>query len=123
MIPLRPAWSFDATTVDATVLSGPHGVLKPESAWGDGSGEGVRVAIVDSGIDNDHPAIAGAVKGWVEPHEADGKLHFRTEPHGDSSGHGTACGGIVRSLAPGVELYSIKVLGGALSGSGAAFAA
>ena len=118
MIPVRPAWSFDAAATGALLPSELGEVLSPESVWGDGSGAGVRVAIVDSGVDNDHPAIAGAVKGWIEPYEADGKLQFRTDPHEDSSGHGTACAGIVLSLAPQVELYSIKVLGGTLSGPG-----
>jgi subtilisin family serine protease len=120
VIPVRPAWSFDAAA--GILPSGLPEILNPESAWGDGSGAGVRVGIIDSGIDNDHPAIAGAVRGWIEPYEADGKLQFRLDPHEDSSGHGTACAGIVRSLAPQVELYSIKVLGGTLSGTGALFA-
>jgi subtilisin family serine protease len=123
MIPVRPAWSFDATSAGPVLPSGPQGALSPDSAWGNSTGTGVRVAIVDSGVDNAHPAIAGAVKGWVEPYEADGKLRFRTEPHEDSSGHGTACAGIVLGLAPDVELYSIKVLGGTMSGTGALFAA
>jgi subtilisin len=122
VIPVRPAWSFDAAA-GPLLAPEPGEVWNPESTWGDGSGAGVRVAIVDSGVDNDHPAIAGAVKGWIEPYEADGKLQFRTDRHEDSSGHGTACAGIVLSLAPKVELYSIKVLGGTLSGTGALFAA
>jgi subtilisin family serine protease len=123
VIPVRPAWSFDAGTGPHLLAPEQREVLNPDSVWGDGTGAGVRVGIIDSGVDNDHPAIAGAVKGWVEPYEADGKLQFRTTPHQDSSGHGTACAGIVLSLAPQVELYSIKVLGGTLSGTGALFAA
>jgi len=119
MIYVRPAWSFDAVAAE----TGFPEASSTESIWGDGSGAGVRIAIVDSGVDNDHPAIAGAVRGWVEPFEADGKLQFRTDPHTDSSGHGTACAGIVRGLAPNVELYSIKVLGGTNSGTGALFMA
>jgi subtilisin len=123
VIPIRPAWSFDAAAAGPVPASDLSGVLSPESAWGDSSGAGVRVAIVDSGVDNGHPAIGGAVKGWIEPFEDNGKLQFHTAPHDDSSGHGTACAGIVLGLAPHVELYSIKVLGGTLSGTGALFAA
>src|SRR5207249_4375477 len=100
MMRVRPAWSFEAAEAGPLGPSEPQDVLTPEEAWGDSTGAGVRVAIVDSGVDNDHPAIAGAVKAWIEPFEADGKLQFRSVPHGDSSGHGTACAGIVLSLAP-----------------------
>ena len=51
-----------------------------------------------------------------------GLLHD-TEPHGDSYGHGTACAGIIRSIASGCELYSVKVLGSRLTGRGTTFAA
>jgi subtilisin family serine protease len=37
---------------------------------------------------------------------------------GDVVGHGTACAGIVRSLAPDCELYSVRVLGAGYTGSG-----
>ena len=123
MMRVRPAWSFEAAEAGPLGPSETQDVLTPEQAWGDSTGAGVRVAIVDSGVDNDHPAIAGAVKGWIEPFEAEGKLQFRTDPHGDSSGHGTACAGIVLSLAPHAEIYSIRVLGGSLSGTGSLFLA
>lgn len=50
-------------------------------------------------------------------------LQHDFEVHGDSFGHGTACAGIIRSLAPDCELYSVKVLGSRLTGRGTTFAA
>jgi subtilisin family serine protease len=94
-----------------------------DSSWLSRTGRGVRVAVVDSGIDNDHPAIAGAVHAWGEPYDAGGRLTFRTDPHNDSCGHGTACAGIIRQLAPDVELMSVRVLGPDMSGTGMLFAA
>lgn len=44
------------------------------------------------------------------------------EPHEDVFGHGTACAGIIRSLAPDCELYSVRVLGPNLAGRGPVFA-
>ena len=46
-----------------------------------------------------------------------------TEPHEDSYGHGTACAGIIRSVAPDCELYSVQVLGPRLTGRGTTFSA
>jgi subtilisin len=104
-------------------LVDPLDTLEAGLAWQSMTGKDVKVAVVDSGIDNDHPAIAGAVTGWAEPQESGGSMHFKTEPHTDGCGHGTACAGIIRSVAPDVELLSVKVLGPDMSGTGVLFAA
>ena len=59
--------------------------------------------MIDSGIDADHPAVGG-VAGYVAITDGpDGTTVYDTEPHGDVYGHGTACAGIIRSLAPDVR--------------------
>lgn len=96
-----------------------------EWAWRQGSGTGVRVAVVDSGIDATHPAV-GPVQGGVviEPDDdAEDGIRVVAGPHEDLYGHGTACAAIIRSLAPQCELYSVRVLGPALTGRGRIFAA
>jgi subtilisin family serine protease len=40
------------------------------------------------------------------------------DAEGDLSGHGTACAGIVRALAPECSLFSVRVLGAGFKGSG-----
>src|SRR5437868_11154 len=40
------------------------------------------------------------------------------DSEGDVCGHGTACAGIVRSLAPECEIVSVRVLGAGYTGSG-----
>jgi len=37
---------------------------------------------------------------------------------GDLCGHGTACAGVIRSIAPEAEIYSVRVLGAGFTGSG-----
>jgi subtilisin family serine protease len=91
-------------------------------ARGDRRGEGVKVAVLDSGVDASHMAV-GAVNGYLSVSVASDGVTFSTAPHADAFGHGTACAGIIRSLAPACELYSIKVLGSALSGRAAALTA
>ena len=98
--------------------------LTPEWAWGDSTGRGVKVAVVDSGVDASHRAVGGPLAGYIAVHEeaGGGELVFDSRPHTDDYGHGTACAGIIRSIAPECELYSVKVLGGGV-GRGTIFAA
>ncbi len=91
--------------------------------WRSATGRGVSVAIVDSGIDAAHPDLAGKVAGAVEARLENKRVVFDPSESGDSAGHGTACAGIIASIAPEVELYSIKVLGSAGLGDGQAFLA
>src|SRR5712692_162886 len=122
----RPAWSsqFDPDRLPGVQPVALLDRITPRQAWGGSTGRGVRVAVIDSGIDNDHPAIGGAVRTWCEPaKEADGSISYSFAPHVDAFGHGTACAGIIRGLAPEVELVSVKVLGARLSGAGVVFAA
>jgi subtilisin len=83
----------------------------------------VKVAVIDSGIDADHPAVGERIGGYVAITDGPLGLLHDTEPHADSYGHGTACAGIIRSLASECEVYSVKVLGSRLTGRGATFAA
>jgi subtilisin len=95
--------------------------IQPETLWKGRTGRGVRVAVVDSGIDTEHPDLKGKVKESVEAVAEDGRIEFRPSTSGDQAGHGTACAGIITSIAPDVDLYSVKVLGPKASGSGDMF--
>src|SRR5207237_6075988 len=92
---------------------GPLAGLTREWAWGGSTGRGVRVAVIDSGIEADHPALALAVRGGVVvDSDRRTKAQVRLEPDEhprDFFGHGTACAGIIHSLAPEAELYSVRV--------------
>ena len=97
--------------------------ISPEWAWGGATGAGMRVAVVDSGIDAEHPALGGCVdvdKGVFIRETADGTEDL-IGPHGDSFGHGTACAGIIHTLAPRARITSIKVLGAGLTGKAVVF--
>lgn len=95
--------------------------IQPGTLWQGRTGRGVRVAIVDSGIDSEHPDLKGKVKESVEVVAENGNISFRPSTSGDQAGHGTACAGIITSVAPDVDLYSVKVLGPNASGSGDMF--
>ena len=87
-------------------------------AWGDSTGAGVRVCILDSGIETDHPLVGRVERSVAVVRGEDGELQVVDDDEGDLCGHGTACAGIVRALAPDVELTSIRVLGAGYTGGG-----
>jgi subtilisin len=92
-------------------------------AWGRSTGAGVRVGIIDSGLEVDHPRLRGRVVESVAVELVDGEPEIVPDEGVDLYGHATACAGIILGLAPEVDLISIRVLGANLSGKGAAFAA
>lgn len=96
-----------------------------EWAFGGSTGAGVPVAIVDSGVDADHPDVGGVASSVaMEPDDSREERYRAVQgPHEDLVGHGTACAAIVRSLAPDVELHSVRVLGSNLKGRGLLFQA
>jgi subtilisin len=114
-----PAWSIDREALLAEPLYSAWAMDDARGwAWGGSTGAGVRVCIVDSGVDASHPAV-GLVASAVAVSEAeDGTLAVHDDAEGDLFGHGTACAGIVRKLAPDCEIHSVRVLGGDLTGSG-----
>ncbi|SRR6266545_6911693 len=120
----QPAWSaaFTGDQLASVERIAPLEQLTREWAWAGSTGAGVKVAVIDSGIDADHPAVGGRVE-FVSVQERGGEIVFDQEPHGDEFGHGTACAGIIRSLAPDCALYSVKALGPRLRGRGAVFTA
>jgi subtilisin family serine protease len=123
-----PAWSepFADGHRDGLRRDAPFAGIAPvDRAWafGAGDGAGVRVAIVDSGVEGGHPAIAGALEASVRV-ELDGdEARVVDDEPTDAVGHGTACAGIVHGLAPGARLLSVRVLGPDNRGKGIAFAA
>jgi subtilisin family serine protease len=120
----RPAYSssFDVDSLQTLEPIEPLDTITPDWAWSDSNGKGVKVAVIDSGIDAEHAAI-NRVDGYVAISEGPDGLIYDAQPHRDLFGHGTACAGIIRALAPECELYSVRVLGTTLSGQAMVFAA
>lgn len=122
---MKPAWSshFEPGTlpdVTALPLDAP---ISRSWAWGGATGAGVRVAVIDSGVDPAHPAVGRLAGAVAIELDADAPHGVRVVPaEGDMFGHGTACAGVIRSIAPDAELYSVRVLGRNLKGRGSAFA-
>ena len=77
--------------------------------WRNGTGRGVRVAVVDSGIHAAHPHVGPISDGasMLDDGVDDDTI--------DRIGHGTAVAAAIRERAPRVELYAVKVFGRTLS--------
>ena len=71
----------------------------------------LRAAVIDTGIDPEHPLLA-PVAGGVRLVATDGGVR-RDDRWMDETGHGTACAGIVsRGLTRRIELLAVRVAGG-----------
>ena len=105
-----------------------HEKLYPEShpltdvdlAQGDFSGSGAVIAIIDDGIDADHPAFNNKLLGGYD------FADFDNDPTIDclDQSHGTAVAGValgdatgVRGVAPGAEMVFLKIQGSSICGS------
>lgn len=85
------------------------------AALRNGRGDGVRIAVVDSGVEVAHPDLAGLVLR-DDVHVIESGVIVRAVP-GDGTdlcGHGTAIAGIIRKLAPAAEIGSFRVLDAAI---------
>ena len=112
------SWGLrDRRPEDISVAAERIDRVTPEWAWGGSTGAGVRVCVVDSGVERDHHLVGPVASSHAVVEGPDGP---RVEPtdDGDSCGHGTACAGIVREVAPDCELHSVRVLGKGFGGTG-----
>ncbi|MBI3565777.1 MAG: S8 family serine peptidase, partial [Elusimicrobia bacterium] len=85
------------------------------AAWDTTEGAGVKVAIIDTGIDLSHPDLVGKVDGG---YSAITKTE-KPEDYQDDNGHGTHVSGTIAGkrdekgvvgVAPKARLYAVKVL-------------
>lgn len=92
----------------------PWGIarVKAPAAWGTTRGKGVKLVVIDTGIDMTHPELSGIIKGgWNAISTA--------ATFNDDNGHGTHCSGTIAAkdddagvvgVAPQIDLYGVKVL-------------
>ena len=100
----------------------PHGITRSKApqAWDEVTGDGITVAIIDTGIDSTHPDLAGRVIDGAN-FSTDDRTAWR-----DGHGHGTHVSGTVAAnddaigvvgMAPKASLLAVKVLDDYGSGS------
>ena len=100
--------------MSSSALSLVNPQLSREWIIANARGRGVKVAVIDSGIDAAHPDLTGKVRRAAVIDEPSEK-HFvcreiAVAECSDAFGHGTGVAGIIASLAPEVELISVRIL-------------
>ena len=74
-------------------------------------GGGIKVAVIDSGIDLNHPVFAGKLSASAEFWDYVGNdATPQDETGGSGYGHGTAVAGIILQVAPRATILPIRVL-------------
>lgn len=83
----------------------------PRQASASCTGRGVRIGIIDSGVNPAHPHVGGVAGGIgiISNH------YNRASDYLDYLGHGTAVAGAIREKAPNAEFYAVKVFDRALT--------
>lgn len=115
--PFSSALGPDATASSADATYGLEQIGAP-AAWSeyDARGEGIRVAVLDTGVDAEHSDIDLVDGGWAEFDVYGDPIE--SEPY-DGNGHGTHASGTVAGgnasgthigVAPEAELYHGKVM-------------
>lgn len=77
-------------------------------------GQGVKVAVIDTGVDLEHPAFAGSLapaEEWRDFHSADASPDEEGVLGEGGYGHGTGVAGIVLQVAPRATILPLRVLG------------
>lgn len=113
--PFKPAQ--DAAPGETPAPAGqdtPWGITRVQApaAWGASRGAGVKLVVIDTGIDRTHPDLAPRLRGgW--------NAITKTDDYNDDNGHGSHCSGTIAAVddavgvvgvAPEVDLYGVKVL-------------
>ena len=126
--PLMPAWSepFAGQARQSLARIRPLGTMARAEAFGIGDGRtsdggGLRVAVVDSGVEATHPAIGGRVVESVRVDLVGDEATIAPDDGTDVVGHGTAAAGIIHALAPAADILSVRVLGPDNRAKGLAF--
>jgi subtilisin family serine protease len=120
---IEPDGTFTANDTIADELTGTWGVSRIGAGTSATAGAGVKVAVIDTGIDCNHPELK---RDGVTI--CDGGWDFVNNDNDpfDDNGHGTHVAGTIAAakngsgvvgVAPGVRLYALKVLGANGSGS------
>ncbi|MEU6844840.1 S8 family serine peptidase [Streptomyces sp. NPDC046716] len=99
--------------VEATLSDSTAQIGAPEVWKGGNTGDGVDVAVLDTGYDQAHPDLTGVVEdsdSFVPGEDVTDRNGHGTHVASTIAGSGAASGGTEKGVAPGVDLHVGKVL-------------
>lgn len=86
-------------------------ILQLQAAHGVATGEGIKIAVLDTGIDATHPALAGRIIAGFDFVDFDNDPREEGNHEDDFGfGHGTHVAGLIALAAPDAQLIPIRIL-------------
>ncbi|KAB7708247.1 S8 family serine peptidase [Bacillus aerolatus] len=77
-----------------------------EGEWG--KGKRIKIAHIDSGLNEWHPHVGKAAGGIAFQVSKEGKITIEENYH-DDLGHGTAVAGVIKEQVPEAEMFAVKI--------------
>ncbi|MGX1133567.1 subtilisin family serine protease [Streptomyces glaucescens] len=102
----------NAAAADAKSLQWYLDPMKTEQMWKVSTGEGVKVAVIDSGVNANTPSLKGQVLADEVPKSVSYRATVDYSGHGTSMAEliaGTGEGGGIQGLAPGAKIVPYRV--------------
>ncbi|MER5552735.1 S8 family serine peptidase [Streptomyces sp. NPDC002793] len=93
------------------------GPMHAEEMWKTTTGEGIKVAVIDSGVNPSTPSLEGQVLKGADASGTDGDEHDDNGGHGTTMAEliaGTGKGGGLQGLAPGAKIIPFRITDTAL---------
>ncbi|MFJ1847266.1 MULTISPECIES: S8 family serine peptidase [unclassified Streptomyces] len=119
ILAVAAAWSLgiagvapSAVAADVQSKQWYLGPMRAEEMWKTTTGEGVKVAVIDTGVNSSTPSLKGQVLKGLDATGAEGDETDDYDGHGTTMAEliaGTGRGGGLKGLAPGAKIVPMRV--------------
>jgi minor extracellular serine protease Vpr len=106
--PVRAVYPAEAEALRAPAVGAQAGLGLPGF-----DGRGTKIALLDTGVDREQPALASRLRRGLDVVGGDRKPLPEVDPSGQDrvEAHGTRMAGLVAAVAPGARIVPIRVVG------------
>jgi subtilisin family serine protease len=103
-------WAIGTADPVAYAQQWAPGAIRLGQAQQSATGAGVRIAVLDTGVDAQHPALAGRLMPGRDFVDGDNEPAEVGTPADLGFGHGTHVAGLIALAAPGARIMPLRVL-------------